>query len=157
MSPTRHEPRTAQDIMTARPVCAKVGMTIRAVARIFDEHQVSGAPVVDAKGRLVGVVSRTDLVKRYSVAGDDRDPMMLVELFGSTRGAAGSGLEPSGLLLIEDFMTTDPVTAEPSTPVQEVANRMLAGRVHRVIIVDAKLAPVGVVTSLDLVRVLAGS
>lgn len=140
--------------MTAKPVCARVGMTIRDVARIFDEHKVSGTPVVDAGGKLVGVVSRTDLVKRYAVGEIDGDPMMLIELFGG-KNDGKSGLKPASLITIEDFMTCDPVTAEPSTLLKDLAQNMHKARVHRVIVVDTNKAPVGIVTSLDLVKLLA--
>jgi CBS domain-containing protein len=145
----------AADIMTAEPVCIEPGMTIREAARLFDEHEISGAPVVDAAGRLVGVVSRTDLVRRYMSGDDDRDPRMLAELF-SYDDEDDDGPLPDQVISVEDFMSTDPVSAPPTASLRELAERMLRSRVHRVIIVDGQDTPVGIVTSLDLVRGLAG-
>lgn len=154
MSTTPHAGRTAQDIMTARPVCVEPGMTVRDVARIFDEHGISGAPVVDGKGRLAGVVSRTDLVRRYSDGDIEGDPGMLIELFRK-QDEAHPGPSPDRLIAVEDFMTSNPITASPSTPVGDLARKMVDARVHRVIVVDAGRIPVGIVTSLDLVKALA--
>jgi CBS domain-containing protein len=56
---------------------------------------------------------------------------------------------------VDDIMTPDAVTAGPATPIHELATKMVGSRVHRVIIVDREEIPVGIVTSLDLVRALA--
>lgn len=144
----------AADIMTIEPVCIDLGSTIRQVARLFDEHEISGAPVVDSSGRLVGVVSRTDLVRRYTSGEDDRDPRMLAELF-SDDNEDDEGIMPEQVIAVDDFMTDDPVTADPTAPIKDVAAKMVAARVHRVIIVDKDETPVGIVTSLDLVKALA--
>lgn len=148
--------RTAKDIMTPDPECVDLGMTIRDVARIFDECEISGAPVVDGGGRLVGVVSRTDLVRRYTDGDIDADPTVLIEMFGGDEDDEVGSL-PRPLVTVDDFMTTEPITASPSTPINEIAQRMVSARVHRVIIVDREHIPVGIVTSLDLVKALACS
>lgn len=145
----------AADIMTAEPVCIDAGMTIREVARIFEEHEISGAPVVDASGRLVGVVSRTDLVRRAMAGEDDRDPRVLAELFGYD-DEEDEGPLPDPVVAVDDFMSTDPVTATPAASLRDLAQKMVRSRVHRVIIVDGDQTPVGIVTSLDLVKGLAG-
>lgn len=147
--------RPAKDIMTPEPICLELGMTIRVVARILDENEISGAPAIDGAGRLVGVVSRTDLVRRYTEGEIDRDPMMLIELFGGEDDEAQPGTMPGRVVTFDDFMTTEPITAAQSTPVHELAHRMVGARVHRVIIVDHEHVPVGIVTSLDLVKALA--
>ena len=52
---------TARDIMTANPTCATPSMTIRELARLLEDNQISGASVVDRERRVIGVVSRNDL------------------------------------------------------------------------------------------------
>ncbi|MGD9689666.1 MAG: HPP family protein [Phycisphaerales bacterium] len=153
MSATTPRTRVAKDIMASEPVCIDLGMTVRAVARIFEENEISGAPVVDSGGRLVGVVSRTDLVRRYTNGDIDRDPTMLIELFGGDD--PGAELMSSQLVTIDDFMTPDPITARPHTPIADIAHRMVDARVHRIIIVDPENIPVGIITSLDLVKALS--
>jgi CBS domain-containing protein len=153
---TAHTIKFAKDIMTPEPVSVELGMTIREVARIFEEHEISGAPVVDGGGRLVGVVSRTDLVRRYT-EDSDPDPGMLIELFGSEDDdEEATSSMASRSITVDDFMTSDPITASPATPLTDIASLMVGARVHRVIIIDRLNIPVGIVTSLDMVKALAG-
>jgi CBS domain-containing protein len=127
------------------------------VARLFEENEISGAPVVDAQGRVVGVVSRTDLIRRYTEGDSDYDPKYLLELFGSDEADEDEpGPMPEPLITVDDFMTSDPITAPPTANVQTLAAKMVNSRVHRVVIIDDQRFPVGIVTSLDLVKALAG-
>lgn len=154
MQAETHAFRVASDIMTPEPVCIDLGTTLRQTARIFEEHGISGAPVVDGGGRLVGVVSRSDLIRRCLEGGDDRDPVLLVELLGSDDDPDAGPL-PERSILVEDCMSPEPITAGPTTPLKELAARMVEARVHRVIVIDRGRIPVGIVTSLDLVKALA--
>jgi len=143
--------RVARDVMSKEPVCVDLGATVREVAMLLEEHEISGAPVIDGSGRLVGVVSRTDLMRHHLGDALERDPRLLIELSGDDDAIA----EASDEVLVEDFMTDSPVTVRPQTPLQDVAGMMSDAEVHRVIVVDDEYLPIGIVTSLDLVRVLA--
>ncbi|MCA9284908.1 MAG: CBS domain-containing protein [Phycisphaerales bacterium] len=146
--------QVAKDVMTSEPVCAEIGMSVRQVARLLEENEISGAPVIDGRGCVVGVVSKSDLVRRYLGAESDYDPQFLVEFFRGDAESDGGGAEP--FLGVEEFMTSDPITAAPNTPLPQLAGRMAEARVHRVIVVDGEGFPVGIVTSLDLVKAIAG-
>ncbi|HVU64685.1 MAG TPA: CBS domain-containing protein [Phycisphaerales bacterium] len=145
--------RLARDIMSGEPVCVDLGMSVREVWHLLEENEISGAPVVDGGGRLVGVVSRSDLIKKFSDGDMHLDGSTLIELFGNEE--EDDGAMPERFVPVDDFMTPDPVTASPTTPLHDVAARMVAARVHRVIIVDKEQIPVGIVTSLDMVKTLA--
>jgi CBS domain-containing protein len=150
-----HVARLAKDIMSPEPVCVELGMSIREVVRMFEENEISGAPVVDGGGRLVGVVSRSDLIRRYREGETDLDASTLIELFGSDDDGEGTDPMSEKFIPVDDIMTADTVTAAPSTSLHDVASKMVGSRVHRVIIVDTEEIPVGIVTSLDLVKALA--
>ncbi len=156
MSTTHKKNLAAKDVMTRDPVCAEPGMSIRNLARLFDEYEVSGAPVIDSGGRLVGVVSKSDLLRRAS------DPEFAVEptyIFEALRGEEGEEEDDRDLAQptasVEDFMTEDPVTGVPDEPVHALARKMTDAHIHRVIIINADRKPVGIVTSLDLLKALA--
>lgn len=137
---------TADDLMT-RPVEAiPAKMTLREAARLLRRAQISGAPVVDHQGRCVGVLSATDFVRAAERDGPpDQVPsqavcsewqLMDVEFLPNEEVAA--------------YMTRDPVTAPCHSGITELARMLLDAHIHRVIIVDARRRPLGIVTSTDI-------
>jgi CBS domain-containing protein len=145
---------TAKDVMTTEPICVEPSTTIRELWSIFDRNEISGAPVVDQQGRAVGVVSKTDLLRRYSEGNVNEAASYLFEMLAEQGDLdQGKDIASEPHFSVNDVMTESPITAAPDTPVAEVARRMHDARVHRVIVVDKHDVPVGIITSLDLLRV----
>jgi CBS domain-containing protein len=143
----------AKDVMTAEPVCVGPDATVVELARLLDENEISGAPVVDQDGVVIGIVSKTDLVRRASQGSGDLPPAFLFEtLFeqGEEESPAAADVPSVPDLRVEDFMTEDPLMVAPDIAAATVAHRMFEQRVHRVIVVDEEKRPVGIITSLDL-------
>ena len=109
-----------------------------AVATIADQH-VSGLPVVDHRGRLVGVVSSTDVLQLLSEVGDSE--------------RRGDILDAT---LVREIMTAKPLTVEPDADVHDAARQMLYGEIHR-LFVEFDGALVGVVSQSDIVGAVAGA
>lgn len=145
-------PARIRDVMTSNPVCAKPGMSAREIVALFAERKISGAPVVGPDGKLVGVISRTDLFRKIG-QGVPGNPASAAYLFDLLDDRVPSHPHPESLIVVGDFMSETVVTAGPDESVCEVAHRMAAQRVHRVVVVDEQRKPVGMVTSLDLLRV----
>lgn len=147
------EPKHVRDVMTSNPACVYTGDSLRDVARLLDEYEISGAPVVDDQQRLVGVVSRTDLLHRLleGPQGARKDEEWLDLLTADSERSIDVDIARLGE--VDDLMSVDPIVAKPEELVSTVARRMAAARVHRLIVVDADRRPLGIVTSLDLLRV----
>jgi len=127
----------AKQIMKKRVVSLNPQMTLRQAADLFDEHDITGAPVVSPEGKIVGVLSQTDLTARQRAAVVARPP-------GDRRRARP---EPR----VEQAMTPWGVTMEEDTPVPELARQMLAKRIHRVILTrDGEIC--GIVSAMDVMR-----
>jgi CBS domain-containing protein len=125
---------TVASLMTRRPVVVTEEDVIAAVAELLAGYDITGLPVVDPTGRLVGVISQTDLVR----------------LRGSTLPWTGwHGL------MVGDLMTTPARTIAASAPLDEAARRMTADHVHRLVVVDNRQTPIGVISESDLVREIA--
>lgn len=139
----------AKDIMRRNTITAIPEMTVSEVAQLFRDHRISGAPVVDMDGALLGVISQTDLVRR------DCEKALAAE-----EPASGSepGLPLEGFQVQEpdytrtrEVMTPAVISAEEDTPVEELARRMLKSHIHRIVITRrGRLC--GIVTSMDLIR-----
>jgi CBS domain-containing protein len=146
---------TARDVMTTEVQSVKADVTLEEIAQLLATHHISGAPVVEEDGRVVGMVSEADLINEDKRAA--RIPR--ISLFGFytvpedlLRDATRSGK----ILTARDVMTVNLVTADEDTPVSELAEAMTARMVNRLpILRDGKL--VGVVSRSDLVRALARS
>lgn len=146
----------AKDVMTADPVCVAPSTRLRELARVFEEHEISGAPVLDQEGKVVGVVSKTDLIRRCSEGTDDIPPAYLFEIL-SEQGDEDETSEvmPEPLVCVEDFMTEDPLMVGPEISAVSVARLMHDKRIHRVIVADDEKFPLGIVTSMDLLGALS--
>jgi len=147
----------ASDVMTPDPVCVQPGCGLRRFALMLEEHGISGAPVVDARGVLVGVASRTDLIRRCSEGSADVPPAFLFEVLRAGGGGEAETVIPEPLVCVEDIMTTTPVTVTAGTPVGRVARLMFERHIHRVVVVNEEQCPIGVITSLDVLGVWPGA
>ena len=148
----------AKDIMNPNVVTVTDTMDLREAAKIFVEERISGAPVVDELGNLVGVISQSDLVE-YELA-TERELTVEAPFF---RRPYDDALDPSRGFQIEelssdtvkDVMTPYLITIKEDTPIRVVAARMAECGVHRVIVVDEDEQIRGIVTSLDVLRWVA--
>jgi CBS-domain-containing membrane protein len=147
---------TARDIMTREVVIIEPEASVETLARLLEEHRISGVPVLDAQGGLVGVVTQSDLVQRSRDL--DLPPALNIldlHLFLETPSHFQKRLEKLLGNKVKDVMTKDPITVAPDTPVQEIAGLMSTKGVHTLPVLESgKL--VGIVGKLDLIRGLAG-
>lgn len=150
---------TAREIMNPNVLCVTEDRSVRELAAFLSENQITGAPVVDAEGKLVGMVSVTDVAEndaeRPDVAGDWSDPARSVRGWEDRMNA--EDLRPlhmeSDDLTVRDIMTPTIYTVPEDTPVAAVARTMVAGRIHRLLVTRGGRVS-GIVTSLDLLKLL---
>ena len=129
--------RVSEVMQTNLKVIGAADLVGDAVALLADNH-VSGLPVVDAEGRLVGVLSNSDILQALA---EHTDPVERERVFEQTE--------------VRELMTPRPQTINPDANLRDAAQRMLYLEVHRLFVEkDGKLA--GVVSTTDLVRTMAG-
>jgi CBS domain-containing protein len=107
-----------------------------AIITLADRH-VSAVPVLDSTGRMIGVLSTTDVLEAEAAASDR---MSRDQLFDDTS--------------VVDLMTPRPLTITPESDVREAARQMLYGDVHR-LFVEEEDRLVGVISRTDVVRAFA--
>ena len=123
------------DLMATRLVCVRADSPISVAAKLLDDYDLSGLPVVDRDGALLGVVSRTDLI----------------------RARANERLwREWPTLLVRQLMTAPAVTTVAAAAIADAARLMGERHIRRLIVVDAAGAPVGVLSATDLVHAIAG-
>jgi predicted transcriptional regulator len=150
---------TARDLMNPEMLTVSDSMSVRELARFLLSKQISGAPVTDDDGDLVGVVSLTDVAAAasndVSVGADRGNPDFylhdLEEAF-SEEEIRRFHIE-EGDLSVADIMTPTVYSVDEDAPVSEVARIMLDGHLHR-ILVTADGAAVGIISTSDLLGLL---
>jgi CBS domain-containing protein len=158
---TAYEKLTAGDIMTRALVCARPEQPLLEAESMLIERRIGGAPVVEAGG-LVGVISRSDIgrveVLMLSLDGLVSDQLqwkVQADGFEHSRGPEFAGFRDRlSKLKVKDAMHREVTTCHPDTPVAEVAATMVRQHIHRLIVVVAG-RPVGIVSSLDIVKLVA--
>jgi CBS domain-containing protein len=144
------------DLMQRDLVTVQASDPLTEVERVLADARVGGVPVLDDDGDLLGILTLRDLVDRYAAdatlpAGVDVDD--LVQPIEETEPVAFRRDDDG--LCAGDLMTTDVVTVTPDTRLRHAARRMAEDGVHRLLVVDRGKV-VGILSTMDVVRVLAG-
>jgi CBS-domain-containing membrane protein len=136
------------DIMTRGAVTVPADLGLEQLVDLFLEQDLSRVPVVDDDGRVVGVVSKTDLVIDQHARGDTE-----VSQLGAS-GRAQHVHEVSGL--VRDVMTPVAFTLPATTTIGEAARRMLADHVHAMPVTSDDGHVIGLLSATDIMAWVAG-
>jgi CBS domain-containing protein len=142
----------ASDIMVADVITVTPESDVPQVAAILLTNHISAAPVVDANGRLVGMISEGDLLHR-SEAGTAHERPWWLQILLSRELLAGEFLREHSRR-VGDLMSREVVSAAPDTPVADIATLLERHRIKRVPIVDNGRI-VGIVSRANLIQALA--
>jgi CBS domain-containing protein len=147
----------ARDVMTREIVSVAEDATVRDLVGLLLEHGISGAPVVNARGKITGVVSLRDIASvsghREAIAPELAQPDFYVHDWEDK-------LNPDELrqlhvedenLLVRDIMTARVHTVAADAPLAEVAQTLLQRQIHRLLVAERDQL-VGIVTTVDLLR-----
>jgi CBS domain-containing protein len=140
--------------MTCPAEAIPLHMSLRDAARVLSRARITGAPVVDAAGRCVGVLSSTDFV-RVAETGGEAYTVHCTRPLGIDGNWQVVDLEFLPNDEVGWHMTRDAVTAPATARVTELARLMRRARIHRVVILDEERHPVGIVSSSDILGAVA--
>ncbi len=144
----------AADIMTPGVVTVTPDATVPEVVRLLLGRGISGVPVVDAQGHVLGMVSEGDLIRRAEL-GTEKRRGGWATFFTGTATLAEEYVRAHGETAA-DIMTQGAITVAPATPVAEIAALMEKHRIKRVpVVAEGRLA--GIVSRSNLLRALASA
>jgi CBS domain-containing protein len=116
----------ASDIMTRKVATIRPEAGAQEAAQLLDEKRISGAPVVDAESKIIGIITEADIISKVNRDG----------------------------LCVADIMSHDVIAISEETPVSEIAALLAARKIKRVpVVCDGKL--VGIVSRADIVHAVA--
>ena len=119
----------AKDVMTQRVISIAPDANVLQAARLMLQNRISGLPVVDAAGALVGIVTEGDFLRRSELGTEKQRPRWLEFLIGPGK-LASEYVQASGRK-VEEIMTTDLHTIGEDTPLEDVVHLMEKHRVKR--------------------------
>jgi len=142
----------AGDVMTRKVISVASDASAMQAGALMLKHQISGLPVVDSSGILLGIISEGDFLRRAELGTRRRRARWLEFLIGPGR-LASEYVHACGRKATE-IMTPNPCTVTEVTPVTEVVRLMECHRIKRVPVVCGRQV-VGIVSRADLLRALA--
>ena len=143
----------ARDVMVRAVVTTSPDSTVEQLARLMINLRISGVPVMDRDGRLVGIVTEGDLLRRVET-GTERHRPRWSEPFSSSSRLAAAYIK-SHASRVADIMTREVFSVEELATLGEIADLLETKHIKRVPVVhDGKI--VGIVSRADLLKVLAG-
>lgn len=144
----------AADIMTSPVHTVASDATVAEAVRLMLLKHISGLPVVDAAGKLVGMVTEGDFLRRSELGTAKHRPHWLEILLGP--GAEAQNYVQSHGRRVDEVMTREPVSIAEGTPTPEIVRLMEKHRIKRLpVLRDGK--PVGIVSRANLLRLFAGA
>lgn len=125
------------EMMTTDPIVISVDAPIEESEELLRHNRITGLPVVDLSGRLVGVISQTDLLH------------LAVPAVQALIRHRENGIR------VGEVMSSPPVTIDSTATVRDAARRMNDERLHRLVAVDDHGRPIGVIAAMDFVVLAA--
>jgi len=132
-----------KELMTSNVLSVKKDLSIRRLIKLLDENKITGAPVVDDEGKLIGIVSSKDVIRAI-------DHLIRVHI------SIDEQQEHKGKYnWVEGVMTTEVITANEEDDVRDVFRTMVERKIHRIPVVrNGEL--VGIISSQDACRLVSG-
>jgi CBS domain-containing protein len=141
------------DVMTSPVLTIEAESPLLQAVQIMLARNISGLPVVDKQGKLVGMVTEGDLLRRAETGTQRRRPRWLEYLIGP--GRLADEYTRSHGRKVNDVMTPDPMTVTEQTPLDEVVRIMEKHRIKRLPVMRGRDL-VGIVSRANLLHGLAG-
>jgi CBS domain-containing protein len=138
----------AKDVMTRDVVFADINTPMKDVAQTLGSHGISGLPVVDLEGMVVGVISEKDFLRHMGA----KDKMTFMAFVAERLKEAWCVDESIGERLAGDMMTSPAVTIDENKPIIEIATLFKEKNINRAPVVNQKGELVGLVSRADIIE-----
>ena len=148
--------KTVADIMTTDPILVNPNTPLQEAISILADKEISGLPVVDETGKLVGVISESDLM--WQESGIEPPPyIMFLDSVIYLKNPARYNKEIHKALgqTVAEVMSDRPITVRANESVPEAARIMHDKKVRRLPVVDQDSKVIGIVTQGDVIKMMA--
>jgi CBS domain-containing protein len=151
-------PKTVADVMSHDPIVVRSETSLNEAIKILAERRISGLPVVDDKGKLVGIISETDLMWQETGVTPPAYIMFLDSIIYLQNPATYErDLHKVLGQTVGEVMSKDPITISPEKTLTQAARVMHDKNVHRLPVLNESGQVIGILTRGDIVRAMAAS
>lgn len=163
MTQAKQAPLTAEDVMQRDVIVAYEGDSLQEAMQVMTENHVTGLPIVNSKGKCLGVITSTDILnyeqEHAEFTAEANDDLAQhfnpeTEQWESVR-VTSFALEEFGEVRVGEVMSRDLVHVKRDTPLKNVARKMRDERIHRVLVLSEELRILGIISSFDFVKLYA--
>lgn len=145
----------AKEIMTSPVSTVTPDTPVAQIARLLCQKHISGVPVVDDTGKVVGIVTEIDLIKRHAqIHFPIYLPLFDSRIFLESPRRYREDVRRALGTTAQEIMTQPVNTATPDTDIEDIATLMVDKRANPIPILDARGALVGIVSHTDIVRLV---
>ncbi|MBZ8180542.1 MAG: CBS domain-containing protein [Oscillatoria sp. PMC 1051.18] len=148
--------KSVADIMTPNPVTVQPQTPLKEAIKLIAEKRISGLPVVNEAGKLVGVISETDLM--WQEKGVDTPPYIMFldsVIYLQNPARYDKDIHKALGQTVEEVMSDKPITIKPDKSLREAAQLLHEKEIRRLPVVDNEGKVVGIITRGDIVRAMA--
>ncbi|BAT56334.1 hypothetical protein NOS3756_53380 [Nostoc sp. NIES-3756] len=151
-------PKIVADVMSHNPVVVKPETPLQEAIKILAERRISGLPVVDNDGKLLGIISETDLMWQETGVTPPAYIMFLDSvIYLQNPTAYDRDLHKALGQTVGEVMSKNPVTITPEESVKQAAQLMHDRKIHRLPVLDDAGQVIGILTRGDIIRAMAAS
>jgi CBS domain-containing protein len=146
--------KKATDIMTTDVITVTLETSVQELARILSLHNISGVPVVDAAGNLIGVVTENDLIDQTKKLHIPTVVTILDSIFYlENPDRMEKEMKRIAGTKVLDLYSSDPITVDEETTLEEIATIMAEKNIHTLPVVQEKKL-IGVIGKKDIIKTL---
>ncbi|MBD2443750.1 CBS domain-containing protein [Dolichospermum sp. FACHB-1091] len=148
--------KTVIDVMSRDPILVHPQTTLKEAIQILAEKRISGLPVIDNTGKLVGIISETDLMWQETGVTPPAYIMILDSvIYLQNPGTYERDLHKALGQTVGEVMSKNPLTISPDKSLKEAAQLIQEHRVHRLPVLDNGGKVIGILTRGDIIRAMA--
>jgi CBS domain-containing protein len=150
--------KTVADVMSHNPVVVRRETPLKDAIAILSERRISGLPVVEESGKLIGIISETDLMWQETGVTPPAYIMFLDSVIYLQNPATyDRDLHKALGQTVGEVMSKNLITVPPDKPLRDAARLMHDKNVHRLPVLDSEGQVIGILTRGDIIRAMAAS
>ena len=147
---------TVADVMTSNPICVTPDTPLQEAVELLAENRIGGLPVLDGDGKLVGMLSESDLMQRESGVSPRPFVMFLdLAIYLKNPRAYDKELHKVFGQTVGDVMSDRPLSISTDVSLPDAAKKLAAKNVNSLLVTEGDAKLMGIVTRGDVVRAMA--